>query len=106
MGSKARMSMSVSESKSTPQYTPKIEAVKTPPPTEPRAGRSIILDAVHPRDFREMNIMYCCEQCSYFDSKKKTCAMGFHVAKHMRQNQLDLYYRTGKFAICRSQEID
>jgi hypothetical protein len=75
-------------------------------PTEPRAGRSIILDAVHPRDFREMNVIYCCEQCSYFDSRKKTCAMGFHVEKHTRENQLKLYHMTGKFAVCRSQEID
>ncbi len=77
-----------------------------PPPTEPRPGRTIILDAVHPRDLRELNVIFCCEQCSYFDSKKKTCAMGFHVAKHMRENQIALYNLTGKFAICRSQEID
>jgi len=75
-------------------------------PTEPRQGRSIILDAVHPRDFRELNVIYCCEQCSYFDSRLKTCAMGFHVEKHMRANQLALYNLTGKFAVCRSQEID
>jgi hypothetical protein len=75
-------------------------------PTPPREGRSIILDAVHPRDFRELNLIYCCEQCSYFDSKLGTCAMGFHVEKHRRENQLRLYDLTGKLALCRSQEID
>lgn len=81
-------------------------AAQAPAPTPPREGRSIILDAVNPRDFRELNIIYCCEQCSYFDSRLASCAMGFHVAKHMRENQLRLYDLTGKLALCRSQEID
>jgi hypothetical protein len=75
-------------------------------PTEPTYPRTIILDGVHPRDFRELNIIYCCEQCSYYDDKKQSCAMGFKVEKHQRAAQLRLYERTGKLAICRSQEID
>ena len=68
--------------------------------------RSIILDAVNPKDFRELTLIYCCEQCSYFDSRKQSCAMGFKVEKHRREEQLRLYNLCGKFAICRSQEID
>jgi hypothetical protein len=75
-------------------------------PSSPPYHRSIILDGIHPREFRELQIMYACEDCSYFDSKKKTCAMGFKVEKHMRANQLKLYEMTGKMAMCRSQEID
>jgi hypothetical protein len=64
------------------------------------------LDGIHPRDFRELNLIYCCEQCSYFSRNAGRCAMGFKVEKHTRDNQLRLYDLTGKMAICRSQEID
>lgn len=77
-----------------------------PAPLDPPFHRSIIIDGFHPRDLRELNVIYCCEQCSYFDSKKKACAMGFRVEKHMRENQWKLYNLTGKMALCRSQEID
>jgi hypothetical protein len=92
-----------------PAFTP--VRPSTPHELRPRATvlperRSIILDGIHPRDFRELNIMYACEQCSYFNRETKRCAMGFKVEKHLRENQLALYYRTGKMAICRSQEID
>jgi hypothetical protein len=75
-------------------------------PTDPPFRRTIILDGFSARDFREMNLIYCCEQCSYFNLETKKCAMGFKVEKHMRENQLKLYNLTGKMAICRSQEID
>jgi hypothetical protein len=68
--------------------------------------RSIILDGINPRDFRELNVIYACEQCSFFDGKKKSCAMGFPVEYHLRENQLKRYNLTGKMAICRAQEID
>ena len=74
--------------------------------SDPALPKSIIIDGINPRDFRELNIIYCCEQCSYFSKSRTKCALGFVVEKHMRQNQLDLYYRTGKMAMCRSQEID
>lgn len=76
------------------------------PPKDPPYPRQIILDGIHPRDMRELNLIYSCEQCSYFSSQSKRCAMGFKVEKHMRENQLKLYNLTGKMAICRSQEID
>ena len=102
--------MSLSKRDNTkPAFTPiraSLPAEKRPRITSPVERRSMILDAVHPRDFRELNIIYCCEQCSYFNTESKKCAMGFQVEKHKRQNQLDLYYRTGKMAFCRSLEID
>ena len=73
---------------------------------QPPLPRSIILDTVNPRDLRELNLIYCCEQCSYFDPERTRCAMGFKVEKHLRANQDRLYNLTGKFAFCRSQEID
>ncbi len=75
-------------------------------PCDPPAPRSIIKDGIHPRDMRELNLIYCCEQCSYFNTETKKCAIGFRVEKHMRENQLRLYNLTGKMALCRSQEID
>lgn len=89
-----------------PAQKSNVKPAATLGPTPPREGRSIILDAVSGRDFRELNLIYCCEQCSYFDSKLGACAMGFHVDKHRRANQLKLYNLTGKMALCRSQEID
>ena len=75
-------------------------------PSSPPYPKSIILDRVKASDFRELNLIYCCEQCSYFDSKKKSCAMGFRVEQHLRENQLKTFELTGKMAFCRSTEID
>jgi len=76
---------------------------KSPP--SPPYPKSIILDPVKARDLRELNVIYCCEQCVYFDPARARCAMGFKVEKHMKANQDRLYELTGKFAFCRSQEI-
>jgi hypothetical protein len=70
------------------------------------ARRSLIYDAIHPRDFRELDIIYCCEQCSYFDSANKSCTIGYEADKHMREVQLKHYALTGKVAFCRFTEID
>ncbi len=83
-----------------PSYNPR----KNVP--DPALPKSIILDGIHPRDFRELNLIYCCEQCSYFNLETHKCAMNFKVEKHMRENQLALYNLTGKMAICRTQEVD
>lgn len=68
--------------------------------------RSMILDKVHPKDFRELKLIYACEDCSYFAPKAKKCAMGFRIENHLRENQHKLYNLTGRMAICRAQEID
>lgn len=75
-------------------------------PSVPAFRRSIIYDAFNPKDLRELNVIFCCEQCSYYDSKEKTCAMGFRTDIHRRDQQLKMYSLTGKMALCRSQEID
>ena len=75
-------------------------------PQDQPIERSIIMDGIHPRDFRELNIIYCCEQCSYFNTETEKCAIGFRVEKHRRESQLKLYNLTGKMALCRSQEVD
>lgn len=84
----------------TPEIQPKKRRIQDPP-----FHKSIILDGVKASDLRQMNIMYACEQCSYF-SPKAGCAMGFRFQLHTRENQLKLWERTGKMAICRSQEVD
>jgi hypothetical protein len=103
--------MSLSKRDNTkPSFTP---ATATDPQkslrakmSDPSIPKSIILDGFHPRDFRELNLIYCCEQCSYFNTETVKCAMGFKVEKHMRENQLALYNLTGKMALCRTQEVD
>ena len=74
--------------------------------SDPPQRRSIILDGVNPRDWRELNLIYCCEQCTYFNPQEKRCAMGFKSERHLRENQIELFNRTGKMAFCRSLEID
>ena len=64
------------------------------------------MDPVKASDFLNLNIVYACEQCTYFSEEKKTCAMGFNTALHLKKNQDELYNRTGRLAICRFQEID
>lgn len=102
--------MSLSKRDNTkPAFTPVRPVIPLelrPRVPEPPQPKSIILDGFNPRDLRELNLIYCCEQCSYFNLQTQKCAMGFKVEKHKRENQLKLYNRTGKMALCRSQEID
>lgn len=72
----------------------------------PPFRRSIIMDKVNPQDFRELNLVYACEQCIYYSAKKHQCAMGFKIDLHLKENQLKLYELTGRMAICRAQEVD
>ncbi|MCB0421003.1 MAG: hypothetical protein KDD61_08405 [Bdellovibrionales bacterium] len=68
--------------------------------------KSIKLDPINPRDFRELNIIYCCEQCSFHNPGANVCTMGFYCKKHERKAQLETYDKTGKMAYCRFLEID
>jgi hypothetical protein len=70
-----------------------------------RPRKSIKLDRVDPRDFSRYNLIYSCDQCSHFDSGKRSCTMGFW-AQHTQERQLALYNRTGFMAFCRFLEID
>jgi hypothetical protein len=72
----------------------------------PPLKRSLILDKIHPRDWRELTIIYCCEQCSHFDDVNKSCTLGYEAEKHMREGQDKTYDLTGKVAFCRFCEID
>ncbi|MCH2535671.1 MAG: hypothetical protein MK008_14605 [Bdellovibrionales bacterium] len=75
---------------------------KSPPPRR----KSIILDPVHPKDFRELNFIYCCEQCSYFEHEPRKCNLQQDHTKHTRDVQLNHYERTGRMAFCRNLEIN
>lgn len=68
--------------------------------------RSLILDPIHPRDWRALNVVYHCEQCSHFDEKGQSCTIGYDASKHLKAVQDELYDRTGKVAFCRFTEID
>ena len=68
--------------------------------------RAPIRDGIHPRDFRELNLIYCCEQCSYFECEGQTCNLGYKTSPHRREAQLSSYGLSGKMAFCRFLEID
>ena len=68
--------------------------------------RSLILDPIHPRDMRELNLIYYCEQCSHFDHGGKTCTIGYDASKHVKAAQDKYYELMGRVAYCRFCEID
>ncbi|MCB0391749.1 MAG: hypothetical protein KDD58_10675 [Bdellovibrionales bacterium] len=69
-------------------------------------SRSLIKDAVKARDFNNLNLIYSCEQCSYFQPQNGLCNLGFPNQVHRQDNQLKSYNMSGKFAFCRYLEID
>lgn len=68
--------------------------------------KSFILDPVHPTDLLSRNMIYCCEQCSYYNNESQSCAFGYNTKMHNKKNQDKLYALSGKMAICRFCEID
>lgn len=68
--------------------------------------RSLLMDPIHPRDLRELNIIYYCEQCSHFAHGTKTCTLGYDASKHVKAEQDRYYALCGKVAFCRFCEID
>lgn len=68
--------------------------------------KSLILDPIHPRDWRELEIIYCCEQCSHFDFQAKSCTLGYEAHLHQREAQARNYEMYGRVAFCRFCEID
>jgi hypothetical protein len=75
-------------------------------PTKALIKRSVILDPIHPKDYRELNVVYTCEQCSHFDSVGKACTIGYDASLHMKEAQDRLYELYGRVAFCRFCEID
>lgn len=63
-------------------------------------------DPVHPRDFRELNIAFCCEQCSHFNPEGSLCTLGYATKNHKREPNLKNYELTGRISFCRYMEID
>lgn len=76
--------------------------VKTPR----QVRRSLILDPIHPRDWRDTKIIYACEQCSHFAPATKSCTLGYVAENHLLETQRQTYEMYGKVAFCRFCEID
>lgn len=68
--------------------------------------RSIKKDRVNPSDFLNLEIIYCCEQCSYFNNINESCVLGFSTVHHLKEEQLKTFKVTGYMAFCRFLEID
>ncbi len=75
-------------------------------PTKPHVRRSVIMDPIHPKDFRELDVIYACEQCSHFAPATQSCTIGYDASKHLREVQLKNYELYGRVAFCRFSEID
>ena len=72
----------------------------------PSPRRSPIRDPIKAQDFRELNLIYCCEQCSYFEHETETCNLGYQTGLHRQKAQLKSYELSGKMTFCRLLEID
>ncbi len=70
------------------------------------AKQGIFLDVVNPTDFLNLNIIYCCEQCSHFDPESERCTIGYNAANHRREQNLKNFESSGRMAFCRMLEID
>ena len=70
------------------------------------ARRSLILDPIHPRDYRELRIIYACEDCSHYAPGDQSCTLGYEAHNHRRERQDELYRMYGRVAFCRFTEID
>lgn len=74
--------------------------------TKVHARRSPILDPIHPRDYRELEIIHYCEQCSHFAPASKSCTIGYDASQHLKETQKRNYELLGRVAFCRFSEID
>jgi hypothetical protein len=77
-----------------------------PAPTKPQIKRSVILDPIHPRDLRELNVIYYCEQCCHFAPATQSCTIGYDASIHVKKEQDRKYELCGRVAFCRFCEID
>ena len=71
-----------------------------------RRRGEVIRDRVKASDFNSLDIIYCCEKCTYFESSVSKCNLGMKVAPHLKESQMKSYRMGGKFAFCRFLEID
>ena len=74
--------------------------------TPKRIRKSVKQDRVNPSDFLNYDLTYCCEQCSHFCSKEKSCTIGFPAYLHTKDIQLERFYGHSHMAFCRFLEID
>lgn len=79
------------------------KSAKTPKKLRP----SIRYDGINPSDYFKYNFVYCCEQCSHFDSTEGgSCTLGYYSVPHRQEIQLKHYELNGTMALCRFLEID
>jgi len=75
-------------------------------PTPKRPQPSIRHDAVNPTDYNKYRLPWSCEDCTHYDRTEDRCTFGYVVKWHKRAYQKHSYELSGKFAVCRFQEID
>ena len=80
--------------------------MKKPKDPIQRSKRSVIKDKIDPREFQNLNLIFCCEQCSHFDGPNEFCTIGYDASKHLKRVQMHDYYLSGRMAQCRFGEVD
>ena len=69
-------------------------------------SKSIIKDKVKASDYNNLNLIYHCEQCSYFEPDSGKCNLGFANTHHLKVTQDRYFNLGGRMAFCRFLEID
>ena len=68
--------------------------------------RTVKSDRVDAWAFQNLNMIYCCEQCSHFDGENRACTIGYTASDHCRQTADESFRLDGRIAFCRFLEID
>ncbi len=67
---------------------------------------SIKKDPIHPADYNKYKLPFACEDCSHFSSLNEICTLGLNTESHLKRNQENTYFTSGKMMLCRFIEID
>lgn len=67
---------------------------------------SIRPDRVQPHEISELNLMFSCENCTYFKGYNNSCVLGLNTTPHLKSEQLKKFEISGQMLFCRFIEIE
>ncbi len=71
-----------------------------------RLRSSIKKDAVTPAAYIRYKLPWSCDDCSHFERNFEVCSLGYNANNHRLAQQKFDYELSGRYALCRFQEID
>ena len=74
--------------------------------TPKRISPSIKRDAINPKDWNSLPLVYSCEKCVHFSPEEPRCTLGYNCHNHLQKIQDYHYELSGRISFCRFLEID